>query len=168
MSAVRTRRTRPQASRRSGGAPVEAGAPFAWCYAATGSSSAAVLTAGAIIAPVLALIGLPRATAGAFIAMAGILGMIAPPVNIPAMIIGGGIDMPYVGFEIPLLLLTLPLALFSALFYGLPHARRLDLEQVRGVIDAALVEHYGWRLYLPVVLAVALMAAGAKPSNSSS
>ena len=29
------------------------------------------------------------------------LGMIAPPVCIPAMIIGEGIDMPYVGFFFP-------------------------------------------------------------------
>ncbi|MGD9940408.1 MAG: TRAP transporter large permease subunit, partial [Clostridia bacterium] len=80
----------------------------------TGSSSASVLTAGAVVAPVLMILGMPMASAGAFIAMAGILGMIAPPVNIPAMIIGGGIDMPFVGFEIPLLLLTMPLAiLFS-------------------------------------------------------
>jgi TRAP-type C4-dicarboxylate transport system permease large subunit len=44
----------------------------------TGSSSAAVLTAGAVVAPILALMGIPGAQAAAFIAMAGILGMIRP------------------------------------------------------------------------------------------
>jgi len=91
----------------------------------TGSSSASVLTAGAVVAPVLMILGLPALEAGAFIALAGILGMIAPPVNIPAMIIGGGIDMPFVGFEVPLLLLTMPLAVVFSLAIGLKHVKKL-------------------------------------------
>ena len=93
----------------------------------TGSSSAAVLTAGAVVAPILALMGIPGAQAAAFIAMAGILGMIAPPVNIPAMIIRACIDMPYVGFEIPLLLLTMPLAILSALWFGYRYVQNTDM-----------------------------------------
>src|SRR5690606_1252644 len=63
----------------------------------TGSSTAAVLTTGALVAPVLIRLGLDRDRAGAFVAMAAIYGMLAPPVNIPAMLIGGGVDLPYVG-----------------------------------------------------------------------
>ena len=74
----------------------------------------AVLSAGSIMAPVLMLIGIPRLETACILAMGGILGMIAPPVNIPAMIIGGGIDIPYVGFELPLALLTFPLAFIFA------------------------------------------------------
>ena len=59
----------------------------------TGSSTAAVLSAGSIMAPVLMLIGIPQLETACILAMGGILGMIAPPVNIPAMIIGGGIDI---------------------------------------------------------------------------
>jgi TRAP-type C4-dicarboxylate transport system permease large subunit len=123
----------------------------------TGSSSAAVLTAGAVVAPMLILLGLPGTKAAALIAMAGILGMIAPPVNIPAMIIGGGIDMPYVGFEVPLLLLTMPLAVFSALWFGLSHARRMDRAKVLAALDAATLDRYGFRLFLPILLVVTLM-----------
>jgi len=123
----------------------------------TGSSSASVLTAGAVVAPVLLLLGLPGEDAAALIAMAGILGMIAPPVNIPAMIIGGGIDMPYVGFELPLLLLTMPLAVASALWFGYRHARRTDREKVLAALDAEALDRYGMRLFLPVILVVALM-----------
>jgi len=89
--------------------------------------------------------------------MAGILGMIAPPVNIPAMIIGGGIDMPYVGFEIPLLLLTIPLAVFSALWFGYRHARRMDRAKVLAALDTEALDKYGFRLFVPVILVVALM-----------
>ncbi|MDP3179278.1 MAG: TRAP transporter large permease subunit, partial [Spirochaetaceae bacterium] len=123
----------------------------------TGSSSAAVLTAGAVVAPMLLLLGLPGESAAALIAMAGILGMIAPPVNIPAMIIGGGIDMPYVGFEVPLLLLTMPLAVFSALWFGWRHARGVDRAKVLAALDVSTLERYGFKLFLPILLVVALM-----------
>jgi len=95
----------------------------------TGSSSAAVLTAGAIVTPALLKLGVPPVKAAAAIALAAIYGMIAPPINIPAMIIGGGIDMPYVGFGIPLLICTVPLAIFSGMlliFPSLKYSARLD------------------------------------------
>jgi GntP family gluconate:H+ symporter len=86
----------------------------------TGSSSAAVLTAGAIVTPALLKLGVPPVKAAAAIALAAIYGMTAPPINIPAMIIGGGIDMPYVGFGIPLLICSVPLAVFSGMLLMFP------------------------------------------------
>jgi GntP family gluconate:H+ symporter len=86
----------------------------------TGSSSAAVLTAGAIVTPTLLKLGVPPVKAAAAIALAAIYGMTAPPINIPAMIIGGGIDMPYVGFGIPLLICSVPLAVFSGMLLMFP------------------------------------------------
>ncbi|TXT50171.1 MAG: hypothetical protein FD137_426 [Spirochaetes bacterium] len=124
----------------------------------TGSSSASVLTAGAVVAPMFAALGIPGVQSAALIAMAGILGMIAPPVNIPVMIIGGGIDMPYVGFELPLLLMTLPLAIFSALYFGLKHVRKIDMSKVLAALDTATLDKYGSaRLFAPAVLVVLLM-----------
>ncbi len=89
----------------------------------TGSSSAAVLTAGAIVAPVLLKLRVSAPKAAALIAMAAIYGMAAPPINIPAMIIGGGIDMPYVGFGFPLLVATVPLAIFAGILLIYPSLR---------------------------------------------
>jgi GntP family gluconate:H+ symporter len=80
----------------------------------TGSSTASVLTTGAMAAAILIRLGASPERAAAFVAMGSILGMIAPPVNIPAMLIGGGIDLPYVGFTRPLLLVSVPLALVVA------------------------------------------------------
>ncbi|BCV23923.1 TRAP transporter large permease subunit [Gelria sp. Kuro-4] len=96
----------------------------------TGSSTASVLTTGAIVAPILLSMGFPKVDAAAFIAMAALFGMIAPPVNLPAMIIGAGVDMPYMGFTKPLLLLTMPLAVFTALYLGL---RFVNSERMREV-----------------------------------
>ena len=82
----------------------------------TGSCTASVLGTGAIVAPVLMRMGLPRATTGAVISSAAVYGMIAPPVNIPVMIIGGGIDMPYVGFGLVLAVLTFIPAILTTLW----------------------------------------------------
>jgi len=90
----------------------------------TGSSSAAVLTSGAIVTPTLLKLGVPPVKAAAAIAMAAIYGMTAPPINIPAMIIGGGIDMPYVGFGIPLLICTVPLAILTGMLLIFPSLKR--------------------------------------------
>lgn len=126
----------------------------------TGSSSASVLTAGAVVAPVLMILGMPIASAGAFIAMAGILGMIAPPVNIPAMIIGGGIDMPFVGFEVPLLLLTMPLAILFSWWLGLKYVKKTAWEDLAPKLDLATYSKYGPRLFIPILVVAALMVLG--------
>lgn len=123
----------------------------------TGSSTAAVLSAGSIMAPVLLIMGLDAVTAAALIAMGGLLGMIAPPVNLPAMIIGGGIDVPFVGFGIPLLLLTIPVAIFSALFLGLKQAKNMDYEKMEPHLNKETAEKYGIRIYIPLFILVILM-----------
>lgn len=126
----------------------------------TGSSTAAVLSAGALIAPVLMMIGIPRAKTGAIIAIGAILGMIAPPVNVPAMIIGGGIDLPYVGFTLPLLLLTIPVAIFTVLFLGLKHVGDFDYEKsVEEGIFKVDEEHKGFKIYIPILVVLVLMVA---------
>jgi TRAP-type C4-dicarboxylate transport system permease large subunit len=76
----------------------------------TGSSTASVLTTGAMTASIMVRLGLSKERTAAIIALGGVLGMVAPPVNIPAMIIGGGVDLPYVGFDAPLALASFPLA----------------------------------------------------------
>lgn len=123
----------------------------------TGSSTAAVLSAGSLVAPVLLMMGIPMEDTAAIIAMGGLLGMIAPPVNVPAMIIGGGIDMPYVGFEIPLLLLTIPLAVFSVLFLGFRYAKNLNYEKLKTNLDMNLKKEYGFKIYFPIVMVLLLM-----------
>jgi TRAP-type C4-dicarboxylate transport system permease large subunit len=121
----------------------------------TGSSTAAVLTTGAIVAPVFMALGISRNRTGAIIAMAGIFGMIAPPVNIPVMIIGGGVDMPYIGFTLPLLVITVPLAVLVVLFLGLREARTAGIGPE--MLPTSYHEEYGLRLYLPLVLLVVLI-----------
>jgi len=126
----------------------------------TGSSTAACLTTGALVAPILLRLGVPKAQTGAAIALGAIFGMIAPPVDIPVMIIGGGIDMPYVGFALPLLFATVPLALMVALFFIYPWLRRQGAVDEAG-LEAALARMerapLTFRLFLPFAVLIVLM-----------
>jgi len=124
----------------------------------TGLSSTCVLTTGALIAPTLIALGMPRATVGAFIAMAGVFGMIGPPINLPVMIIGAGVDMPYVGFDLPLLVASFPLAMVTALPMGYRYVRRANVAAVLESLPAA-PESGKLRLVLPLVVVAALLVA---------
>ena len=125
----------------------------------TGSSTAAVLSAGSIMAPVLALMGIDAVTSGSIIAMGALLGMIAPPVNTAALIICAGIDVPYVGFEGPLALITFPLAILFVLLLGYKQARHMDYEKLKPALEKqdAIRKQYGVRIYIPLLVLVALM-----------
>ena len=123
----------------------------------TGSSTASVLSAGSIMAPVLMLMGVPMLETACILAMGGILGMIAPPTNIPAMIIGAGIDIPYSGFGLPLALMTFPLAFLFVLMFGYKYVKSMNYEEVRAKLRTESREKYGLRIYIPLVLAIVLM-----------
>lgn len=123
----------------------------------TGSSTAAVLSGGSIMAPVLLTMGIDPVSTAAIIAVGGLMGMVAPPVNLPALIIGGRIDTPFVGFGIPLVLLAFPVAIFTVLFLGLKPVRQMDYEKVAPTLNLELSSQYGFRIYLPILLLVVLM-----------
>ncbi len=123
----------------------------------TGSSLAAVLSTGPLIAPVLMKLGLSRLRTGAFVAMGSVLGMIAPPVNILIMIMGAGVDMPYTGLTVPLLLATVPAAIVIALGLGLKQVRVVSAEEMRTLLPPVRTKKRGIVLYLPILLVLILM-----------
>jgi gluconate:H+ symporter, GntP family len=137
----------------------------------TGSSTAAVLTTGAMAASIAIGLGLARERAAAFVAMGSILGMVAPPVNIPAMLIGGGIDLPFVGFAGPLAVLAFPLALVLAYGLGWPLMRRPAVSPGDISTGVMSTERPGtapgeaspyltlWLALAPIAVAAALMSA---------
>ena len=122
----------------------------------TGSSTASVLTTGAMVAPILVRLGLVAERAAALVAMGGVLGMVAPPINIPAMLIGGGIDLPYVGFGAPLAAVSFPLALAVAYWLAWPAIGRRPARPSTASGGAVLPM---WRALLPVAAIAVLMAA---------
>ena len=123
----------------------------------TGSSTASVLSAGSIMAPVLMLMGVPVLETACILALGGVLGMIAPPTNIPAMIIGAGIDIPYSGFGLPLTMLTFPLAFLFVLMFGYKYVKSMNYVEVEAKLNTDSRERFGFKVYIPLLLAIVLM-----------
>ncbi len=124
----------------------------------TGLTTASVLTTGAIASVPLIKLGMDRRRVGAFIAIAAIIGMVAPPINLPVMIIGGGVDMPYIGFTLPLLLLCIPTLVLSSLWLAYPSLRGVDVTPVLAELDDGPWQRHGVKLLLPLLVVLALMS----------
>ncbi len=120
----------------------------------TGLSSACILTTGALVAPGLLAMGMPRLAAGSLIAMAAVFGEVAPPICIPVMIIGGGVDMPYIGFARPLFLASFPLAIATAVFFRFRYLADFKIEDVLPKLSAPVFDKHGFKLFLPLAFVV--------------
>ena len=123
----------------------------------TGLSSTCVLTTGVLVAPVLLAIGVPRLATGSLIAMAAVFGEVAPPISIPVMIIGGGVDMPYIGFTLPLLLVSLPAALFTAVYFRVRFVKKFDIDEVLTKLKSLENGQRGFKLYIPLIFVIIYM-----------
>lgn len=125
----------------------------------TGLSSACIMTTGALVVPALLAMGIPVVVVGSFIAMGAIYGEIAPPINIPVMIIGSGVDMPYIGFELPLMLATFPLAILTAITVRIRYIKQISVEEVLAKLPHPVHQKHGFKLYLPILIVIGLMIA---------
>lgn len=123
----------------------------------TGSSTAAVLTAGVLVSPVLIYMGLPKEITAAVVVMAAVFGEAAPPVNVNALIIGRGIGLPYIGFTLPLLLLTVPLIIFTGLFLSRKYLKVFNFEKIKDNLPDSCLTDFGIRLFLPIIVLAVLM-----------
>lgn len=123
----------------------------------TGLSSTCVLTTGVLVSPVLLAIGIPRLATGSLIAMAAVFGEVAPPISIPAMIIGGGVDMPYIGFALPLLLVSFPPAIFTALYFRYRYVKKVNITHVIQELEKEKTGKKGALLYVPLLFVIAYM-----------
>ncbi len=83
-----------------------------------GLSGVAVLAAGVFAVPALRRVGFDDPANAAFIAVMATAGMIAPPMNVPAMLLADGVNMPWTGVTGALLALSLPLAIAALVWFG--------------------------------------------------
>ena len=102
----------------------------------TGSAPVSMLSTGVLVAPILLKLGLPKIQAAAVLAMGGLLGQSAPPVNVMIMIIATSVFMPYEGFDLPLALLCFPMAVFSVLYLGRRYVNRETVSAVVSELEA--------------------------------
>ena len=126
--------------------------------ALTGAGVVSVLVVGGLVAAVLRLMGLSEARTAAFVFMLGILSAVAPPINVWAMLMAAGANMPYVGFDLVLLAPVLMVAAFTVLYLGwgaVPQSKEAILAGLPPLPPGMT----WWRAAIPLVLLVALSLA---------
>ena len=118
-----------------------------------GLSGVAVLSAGVFAVPALRRIGYDDATIAGFMAVIGTAGMIAPPTNVPAMLMADGVNMPWTGVEHALLFLSVPTAVAALAWFtwwGATQPRAAAVEDPAKITRAALIG------LIPIVVIVAI------------
>lgn len=123
--------------------------------ALTGAGVVSVLVVGGLVAAVLRLMGLSEQRTAAFVFMLGILSAVAPPINVWAMLMAAGANMPYVGFDLVLLAPVLVVTVFTVLYLGwgaVPQSKDAILEGLPPLPPGMT----WWRAAIPLVLLLAL------------
>jgi len=127
--------------------------------ALTGAGSVSLLVVGAPVALALGYLGIPRVKVTAILFILAGLSAAAPPVNIWAMITCAGTAIPYVGFELTLLIPILILGTFTILFLGWKREGSIDLEAALKEMPEAPAGMNGWRVSLPFLVFFGLVVA---------
>jgi len=110
-------------------------------------------------ATVLGAMGLPKPRVAAIIFIIAGLSAAAPPVSLWAMLTAAGVNMPYVGFFLPLLIPCLLLSILTIFILG-RKAKPVDLEKALAEIPRVPEKMNGWRICLPFLLFFVLAMAG--------
>lgn len=124
--------------------------------AITGAGSVSILVVGGLVATVLEFMGIPPARRAAFVFVLAILSAAAPPINLWAMLLAAGANMPYVGFNKILLIPVVIVTIFAVFFYG-RGAKPRPKSEVLAHLPKAAEGMTWWRLVLPFALLLALI-----------
>ncbi|MCJ7681512.1 MAG: C4-dicarboxylate ABC transporter, partial [Candidatus Aminicenantes bacterium] len=127
--------------------------------ALTGAGSVTVLITGGMIAVVLGYMGLSRPRTAAIVFIIAGLSAAAPPVSLWAMLTAAGVNMPYVGFFLPLLIPCVVLSLLTIFILGWK-AKRVDLVMALKELPEAPNKMNWFRVFLPFVAFFILIVAG--------
>ncbi|MEG1911199.1 MAG: C4-dicarboxylate ABC transporter [Cloacibacillus sp.] len=127
--------------------------------ALTGSGATTVLTVGALVGSVLAVMGVSAEKRVAAIFLTAAMSAAAPPINIWAMMAAAGANMPYVGFTWPLAILSVFGAVFS-MFYLAWGGDAIDEKQVLALLPEPPEKMSWMRVIIPFIVLGALIVAG--------
>lgn len=123
--------------------------------AITGAGSVSILVVGGMVSTVLAYMGIPSKRIAAFVFVMAILSAAAPPINLWAMLMAAGANMPYVGFDMVLLVPVAIVTVFTVFFLGrggVPEAK----EKIMALLPEPVHDVSWWRIALPPFVMVAL------------
>jgi hypothetical protein len=127
--------------------------------ALTGAGSVTVLIMGGMAATVLGTMDIPRPKVAAIIFIIAGLSAAAPPVNLWAMLTAAGVNMPYVGFFLPLLVPCVVLALLTIFILG-AKSKPVDLAKALTELPEAPAKMSWLRVALPFLVFFLFVAAG--------
>jgi CitMHS family citrate-Mg2+:H+ or citrate-Ca2+:H+ symporter len=127
--------------------------------ALTGAGSVTVLIMGGMIAVVLGYMGISKPKTAAIIFILAGLSAAAPPVSLWAMLTAAGVNMPYVGFFLPLLIPCLLLSLIAIFILG-RKGKPVDLEKALEELPEAPPKMNWIRVSLPFLAFLFLVLAG--------
>lgn len=127
--------------------------------ALTGAGSVTVLITGGMIAIILGTMGLSKVRAAAIIFIIAGMSAAAPPVSLWAMLTAAGVNMPYVGFFLPLLIPCVTLSLLTIFILGW-RAKPVDLEKALDELPEAPLRMNWIKVALPFLIFFALVLAG--------
>ena len=123
--------------------------------ALTGAGSISIFVLGAMVATIVRAMGLSEKKTAAFVFIFAILSAAAPPVNLWAMMIASGSDIPYVGFTLPLLVPIVVVSIFAIIYLGWGTKRQSKEEILEKLSDGS--PDVSWaRILLPLATLVAL------------
>jgi len=127
--------------------------------ALTGAGSVTVLILGGMVATVLGTMEIPKPKVAAIIFVIAGLSAAAPPINLWAMLTAAGVNMPYVGFFLPLLVPCVILALTTIFILG-RKAKPVNLEKALRELPEAPPRMNWARVGTPFLAFIVLLVAG--------
>lgn len=127
--------------------------------ALTGAGSVTVLITGGMIAVVLEYMGISKPKAVAIIFIIAGLSAAAPPVSLWAMLTAAGVNMPYVGFFLPLLVPCIALSLLTIFILGW-RGKPVNLEKAMKELPEAPHRMNWIRIFIPFLAFLFLVVAG--------
>ena len=127
--------------------------------ALTGAGSVTVLIMGGMAATIMGTMDIPGPKIAAIIFIIAGLSAAAPPVNLWAMLTAAGVNMPYVGFFLPLLVPCVLLALLTIFILG-ARSKPVDLAKAMAELPEAPAKMSWLRVTVPFVVFFLLVVAG--------
>ncbi|UCG28165.1 MAG: hypothetical protein JSV24_02050, partial [Bacteroidales bacterium] len=134
--------------------------------ALTGAGSVTVLITGGMVAIVLNYMGISKIRTSAIVFLIAGLSAAAPPVSLWAMMAAAGVNMPYVGFFLPLLVPCIIAALVTIFILGWK-GTNIDIEKAYSELPVPPAKMSWIKIIIPFAVFFGLVFIGRKwPHNT--
>jgi len=134
--------------------------------ALTGAGSVTVLITGGMVAVVLNYMGISKVKTAAIVFIIAGLSAAAPPVSLWAMMTAAGVNMPYVGFFLPLLVPCVIAALLTIFILGWKGGKT-DVEKAFKELPEPPRKMNWIRIILPFIVFFGLIVVGRRWPHST-